>query len=97
MLDMKQFYLIAGVLMLISFGGQIWNLAIIWNLATIGAKISTLAGGVLFNLLLSALFLGLWYKMPKTPDMVVDNNELDKLMEELTNQNVEDIKNEDSI
>lgn len=93
MINMRKFYLIAGILMGISVLGQIWNLYLTWGLITTGAKVSGIAGGVLFNLLLTILFFG-FYKL--TPDMnlnssehfdkIIDNKDLDKLLKELTDK-----------
>ena len=87
MIDIKQFYLIGGVLMLLSVLGQIWNLSVTWDILTMGARISQIAGGVLFSSLLTTFFLGLWYKTPKTPSIAevqVNSEELDKLIKEMS-------------
>ena len=82
MMDMRRFYLIASILMIISLLGSVWNLFIVWNGITIGGKISQLAGGVGFNLLLFILFIGL-YRI--TPSMnlnpkVIESPDLDALI-----------------
>ena len=82
MIDMVKFYLIAGLLMFIAFLGNIWNLVILWNVMTWGARISTLAGGVLFSLLLVILFVGFYLTM-RTPQDGLNNPKLDKLIDSL--------------
>jgi hypothetical protein len=84
MINIRQFYLIGGILMFISVLGQIYNQYLVWNIVTIGAKVSSIAGGILFSLLLTVFFLGLWYKTPKMPDAVVNNAELDKLLKDIS-------------
>jgi len=81
MISMKTFYGIAGVLMVIAFLGNLWNLINVWHFITIGAKIATIAGSLLFNILLAVLFLGMW---KITPDLSTNATapEIDKLLKE---------------
>lgn len=92
MINIKQFYIIAGILMLVSSIGQVYNLYLIWAGITIGAKVSTIFGGILFSLLLAVFFLGLWYKTPTTPDALINNAELDKLLQDIQKGNIEEEK-----
>jgi len=64
--------------------GSIWNLFIIWNIISIGAKIASVASGVLFQLLMAVVFLGL-YK--STPQLEVNDSKLDELVKELEAKN----------
>ncbi len=86
MIDIRKFYLIAGSLMSISVLGQIWNLYTLWDNLTMGAKVSGIAGGVLFNLLLVVLFFGMYKMMPSTNQSIIDNPEMDKYLQELSKQ-----------
>jgi hypothetical protein len=88
MISIKDFYLIAGVLMIVSVAGSIWNLVLIWNNITIGAKVSSIAGGIFFQCLLCVLFLGL-YKT--TPKQMIPDSSLDNLVQEIQNKNVEQL------
>ncbi len=88
---MKKFYSIAWVLMAISVFGQIWNLKATWMVTTIGSKISSIAGGVLFSFLLACLFFYFWKVTPSgtgvgltKTDSVIENKELDDLLIEMS-------------
>ena len=85
MINIKQFYFIASILMIISVLGQIWNLKLTWEMITIGAKISSITGGVLFSCLLTVLFIGLWRATPNM-NQVIDNKEMDKFLEQIKNE-----------
>mgnify|MGYP001411074233 CR=1 FL=1 len=84
-MNIKTFYLIASILMIVSVLGQGWNLDIIWNSITIGAKISNIAG-MFFNVLLVILFLGLYKMTPNLNTQVIDNKEMDKFLEQIKNE-----------
>lgn len=87
--------MIAFILMIIAVFGQIWNLTIIWDNITIGTKVSSIAGGVLFNLLLALLFIGLWKMTPKvnggmtlsSSEIITDNKDLDMLLKSMSEEN----------
>jgi len=82
--NIKTFYLILGIAMLISFGGNLWNLILVWKFITIGAKITSIAGSLFFNIMFSMLFFTM-YK--STPDMEVSNTALDDIVKEIKKQN----------
>jgi len=79
----KTFYLIGAVVMLIAALGSLWNLILIWNLLTIGAKISTIAGGFIFQLLIAGIFLFMYKQTSNIPDMMIQNPDLDKLLDNI--------------
>jgi len=83
--NIKTFYLIGMILMLISSLGSIWNLIIIWEKINIGSKISSLAGSVLFQLLIFGFFLFMYKQSSNIPDMnmTIQNQNLDKLLKEI--------------
>lgn len=85
MISMKTFYGLAGILMVISVGGSIWNLFNIWNFITLGAKIATIAGNILFQSLLAWLFISM-YK--NTPDLEIQDTNLDNLVKEIQESNI---------
>lgn len=89
MISMKQFYLIGGIAMVISVAGSIWNLILIWDILTIGAKISSIASGVFFQGLLALVFLGMW-KM--TPDKMVEDNQLDDLVKQIEEEQKKNVR-----
>jgi hypothetical protein len=77
----RTFYIIGTVVMLIASLGNLWNLILIWKLITIGAKISTIFGGIIFQLLLAYFF---YYMYKQTPEMnIVNNPDLDKLLDDI--------------
>lgn len=84
MIDMKKFYGIASILMVISFLGNLWNTITVWNAMTTGAKIANIAGSLLFNILLFALFYGLWKITPSMSSSakIIDNPDLDALIKQ---------------
>lgn len=77
MISMKQFYGIAGGLMVIVFLANCWNFAVSWNNMNIPGRIAFFFGSILFNILLSILFIGL-YKI--TPSQVIDDSKLDEVL-----------------
>lgn len=85
MIDMKKFYLIGAILMLVAVLGSVWNLFLIWNEITIGAKIAQIATGVLFQSLLVILFFGLYKMMSPIgqTEQVLDTVDLNKLIKEV--------------
>lgn len=89
MIQMKTFYLIAAILMFFAVIGNIWNLLIVWNTLTIGGKISSIFGSVLFNLLLFVLFAGFYKITPSSnaPAKILDSKELESLLNEVQKQN----------
>lgn len=81
-INIKDFYLVASVLMIIVVGANIWNLTINWDLMNIAGKISFIAGSVFFQLLLFALFFGLWIATPKIGKIVEDKT-LDDILKNI--------------
>lgn len=79
MISMRNFYLIAGVVMLIVLGANIWNLAISYSYWTLPAIIAFVFGSIIFNLLFVILFFGLW---KVTPKQIVNNSELDDIIKQ---------------
>lgn len=77
--NIKTFYILGSIAMAIVVLGNIVNLVLIWQGITIGAKVSTIASTA-FSCLLAALFFNL-YK--NTPDVAINNKELDELVSEL--------------
>jgi hypothetical protein len=86
MINIKTFYLIAGVLMAVSTIASTYSLVVSWSFLNLGAKVSSIAGNILFQLLLSVFFLGM-YRI--TPQIVVENPALDDFVKELQ----EEVKN----
>jgi hypothetical protein len=77
----KTFYITGSIIMAIAGLGSLWNLILIWDLMTIGAKISTIFGGIIFQFLFAYFF---YYMYKQTPDMnVVNNPDLDKLLDDI--------------
>lgn len=79
MISMRKFYKIASWLMVIVVVANTWNLLKTWDITNLPTKISLIAGSILFNVLLVALFIGL-YRM--TPDMEIQNKEIAGLLEQ---------------
>jgi TctA family transporter len=79
MISMKQFYGIAGGLMVIVFIANCWNLIVSWSNMNLPGRIAFIFGSILFNILLSILFIGL-YKI--TPSQIIDNSKLDDLLKQ---------------
>ena len=90
MLDMRKFYGIGSFLMAFAVIGSTWNLVLIWNAITIGARIANIASGVLFNALLFFLFLGLWKVTPSMSSVnkTFDSPELDALVKQYSSGEV---------
>jgi hypothetical protein len=84
-LSMKKFYIIAGILMLLSVIFSIWNLTTGWVIMNLPAKLSFIFGTILFQLLLVVLFFGMWKVMPDTT--IKDNKELEELLETMKGGN----------
>lgn len=84
MISIRDFYLIGAILMLISFLANLYNIVSIWQILTLASKISSVAGTLLFNLLLCSMFFWLWKTTPKNPMMIQENPELDKFIEEIS-------------
>jgi hypothetical protein len=82
--NIKIFYLIGAILMIFGVLGSLVNLFIIWEVSNIGVKISVISTGVLFNFLLTAFF---FYMYKQTPDMTINNNELDNLLNQYGGKN----------
>ena len=82
-LNMKMFYGIAGILMAIVLCANCWNLFVSWHNMSLPGRIAFIFGSVLFNLLMSALFIGLW---KITPSQIVDNSKLDDLLKQYENK-----------
>lgn len=81
MISMKQFYLYASILMVVSVIFNIWNLVSAWALMNLPAKFSFIFGNIFFQLLLIGMFIGM-YRV--TPDMILkDNPELDDVLKKL--------------
>lgn len=90
MLDMKKFYGWASLLMGISFFGNVWNIAILWDGLTMGAKIAQIAGSVLFNLLLFILFWGLWKVTPSSTSTAktIESPDLDAIIKKFQSEEI---------
>jgi hypothetical protein len=79
-LKQETFFLIAWILMAASVFGSLINIVMNWAISNIGIKIS-MVSGVLFNLLLTVLFLSMWVGQKKTE--IKDNPELDEFIKSL--------------
>jgi len=81
-LDMRKFYGIGTILMVIAFFGNLWNLTTIWSGITIGSRIAQIFGSLLFNLLLAVVFYSMWKTMPVTTEGVtkISSPDLDALI-----------------
>ena len=79
MISIKQFYLIAGILMIVAFTANLWILMDGWATWGIASKIAFVFGTLGFELLLAVFFLGLW---KTTPDMTLANKDLDNALKE---------------
>jgi len=79
MISMKKFYGIGAILFSIVVIANLWNLVRNWGIMNLPAKISFIAGSILFQCLLVALFLGL---KKAVPDMTIKDNNLDDLLKE---------------
>jgi hypothetical protein len=75
----KTFYGIGSVIMIIATLGNIYSLYATWNFINWGARMSSLFGGVLFQMLISYFF---YYLYTTTPD-ITSGPDLDKLMDEI--------------
>lgn len=71
-LQIKDFYGIASILLLIVVGANIWNLTVNWSMMNLAGKISFIAGSIFFQILLVVLFVGLWKTTPKIGKIVED-------------------------
>ena len=79
-LNLKTFYLLAWIAMLIVVLANIWNLTNIYSNLTLPGKVSYIAGSICFQGLLFILFLGLWKNMP---GKIIDDSKLSDLMDEI--------------
>lgn len=84
--DMKQFYTIATILMIVGFAGSVWSAVHSWPILFIANKITTISG-ICFNLLLVVFFAWLWKTTPATPK-IVNNPDLDKLLSDYKSEDV---------
>ena len=82
-INIKLIYLISFIVLLIVAVTNLWNLVIVWGNLTFPAKISTIFGGIVFQLLLSGIFFSLYRTIPKDPEVMFNNPELDKWVKNL--------------
>lgn len=91
-IQIKDFYGVASILMIIVVIANIWNLTVNWNFMNLASKISFIAGSIFFQLLLFGLFFGLWKTTPKI-GKIVEDKVLDDILKNIEGgSNVRKIK-----
>lgn len=90
-IQMKDFYGIASILMIIVVAANIWNLTSNWGLMNLPSKISFIAGSIIFQLLLFGLFFGLWKSTPRIGN-IVEDKVLDDVLKNI--ENIQSIQKE---
>jgi hypothetical protein len=86
MIQLRDFYLIGGILMLVTLVANLYSLYFVWGNLNIGGKVASIAGTLLFNLLFCVMFFFLYKTTPKMNlnSTIVDSPELDKFLEEVS-------------
>lgn len=83
MIDMRKFYLVGGILFIIVVLANSYSLVVTWGNLNIGAKVSSIAGGLLFNLLLCLMFFSLYKMTPNSNMNIAESPDLDSFLQEV--------------